>query len=99
MGVATKKNTEVLAPVLVEGTPLCPFCQKQDYMKADTLQMTTVRGVFECVSCGLLRLAKAEEMDIWAKMKGRRPPTPPDAAGKTLDHELVARSTNIARGS
>lgn len=94
-GAITGQARPAPPPVPIEGTPACPFCKDNKYIKADTLQMTTVRAVFECVTCGLFRLARLEEMDIWAKMKGRVAPTPPISSAITMDPEVVAKSTNI----
>ena len=95
MSAITSQGKAAPIPVPVEGVPPCPFCKDNRYIKADTLQMSTVRAVFECVTCNLFRLAKLEEMDVWAKMKGRVAPTPPISSAITMDPEVVARSTNI----
>jgi hypothetical protein len=81
--------------VPLEGTPVCYHCKESKFIKAEILNMSTMKAVFECVSCGLLRMTKPEEIDVWAKMKGRIAPQPPQSCATTIDHELVARSTAI----
>lgn len=88
-----KGNPAVYVP-LAE-TPECPFCKKKEYIKAEILNMSTVRAVFECVACGLFRIAKAEETDIWSRMKGRIAPQAPQSCATVIDHEAVAKATNI----
>jgi len=88
-----KGNPAVFVPL--DGTPECPFCKKKEYIKAEILTMTTMRAVFECVACGLFRLTKAEETEVWAKMKGRIAPQPPQSCATVIDHEAVAKATNI----
>lgn len=73
----------------------CPICRSPDSWKADTLMMTAVRAVFECGSCGIVILTKPQEMEAWMKLKGRKEPPPAQSTAITMDHELVARSTNI----
>lgn len=79
-------------------TVKCPFCRRSEHLKANTLQMDSVRAVFECIACGLFRIARMEEIDTWSKMKGRVPLPPPVSDALTLDPEVVARSTNIVTG-
>ena len=88
-----KGNPSVYVPM--EGTPACPFCKKTEYIKAEILNMSTVRAVFECVSCGLFRISKPEEQEIWAKMKGRIAPQPPQSCATVIDFDAVAKATNI----
>jgi hypothetical protein len=81
--------------VPMEGTPPCYLCKETQYIKADILQMGTVKAVFECLSCGVFRIAKADEQETWARLKGRIAPSAPQSCATVIDHNLVARSTNI----
>jgi hypothetical protein len=95
MAITSQGKASQVSATIIEGTPICPFCKKSEYVKAETVQMSTVKAAFECVACGLFRIAKPEEVDIWAKMKGRVPLPPPLNTAITMDPEVVARSTNI----
>ena len=91
----TGQSRPAPAPVPVEGAPECPFCKKKEHVKSEQITMSTIRAVFECVACGLFRLASPSEMDVWAKMKGRVVPPPPQSNAITMDPDLVAKSTNV----
>ena len=95
MSAITSPGKPAPMPIPIEGVPACPFCKMNEYIKADTVQMTTVKAVFECMACGLFRIVKMDEMGIWSRMKGRLAPTPPISSSITMDPEVVARSTNI----
>lgn len=95
MSAITSQPKAAPVPVPLEGAPECPFCKKKEYMKAEQLTMSTIRAVFECVSCGLFRLTLPHEMDIWAKMKGRVVLPPPQSNAITMDPDIVAKSTHV----
>jgi Zn ribbon nucleic-acid-binding protein len=95
MSSAITSQGRTAAQPVVAGVPECPFCKQKEYLVAETIQMTNVKAVFECVACGLFRIVRIEEMGIWSKMKGRLAPTPPISLSITMDPEVVARSTNI----
>lgn len=94
-GAIVGQNKAGSEPSIMEGTPKCPFCKENKFIKADILQMGTVKAVFECVACGLFRIARAEEQEIWAKLEGRIAPQPPQSCATIIDHEAVAKSTNV----
>ena len=79
----------------LDGTPACSFCKESKYIKADIINMSTVKAVFECLACGFFRIAKPEEHAIWSRLKGRVAPPVPQSCATVIDHELVARSTNV----
>ena len=95
MSAITGQGRPSEPPKPIEGTPHCVQCKRKEYQKAEQITMSTIRAVFECVACGHIRLTMPYEMDIWAKMKGRMSPPPPESNALTMDPEAVAKSTNM----